>query len=761
MKRVTFDEAEIAQPADFSAIGAYAQDALDAVAGGALGWPAHWARITVSQKTANVVTVSAGEYHDGEAMYGLFDAADLNLQTYKPVIVSDERWIALILRGAEIVEAAARPFETGEEPLSQSVPVSQSTPKYVARKGSIVVQVGEIAPAPAIRPTINEDDCCIAFVLLKTTGIMAIEANEASRVKTVYEIEGRLAAVEVRVERLFRETAAIATDVASIAASVKAAPSRALVSQLANDVSRTRQMLNFPDDARNYFFDQGLLPDFWDLTHVNSLTRIREGVRMQYAQQYSSDLRMLNADDPDVTVVDDIHVLPAYSEVLRIESPVGSGRQDISNTVHTIVTARIKTKKTTLIRYGETFFVCENVAGWEGLSRRRPGEMFKNNGKIYEVVGYDPNFIWNRVDGRPGHYRIAVKGVSYDTVESTYTDYTSEEFGLTGAIYAQSFLNAQMMVATSVDLYFTRIGPTGDVRLCICELNASGAPDYVSVIATASIAHADLSTGWKKFALPPTLLEPGRRYAWFTVTTGNHQVATNSGNKFTGGTKFSSSDGVWSQGSTAEDFAFRLYAARFERSRTVIPFESLTLENGMSEVELVYDGWQPDSTALVWEIKPQGWTEWVPIDDRDPNPLANLPPLVQLRLVMIGTQDVAPMIVLDTHARSLTGRCRADMTAVSKALEFGFSTDTVQMVINVDNWDAEHHTLTPRLIVGASTLTALAIVATVDPTKPSRTRIVADFVLGAPAASARARIDATTDSVLLQPFVQDIQINAF
>ncbi|MBP0440692.1 hypothetical protein [Tianweitania sediminis] len=760
MDVVNFTEAEIVSPADLTAIGEFSREAFDARDQAALGWPAHWARITVSNSSSDVVTVSSGDYYEGDAVYSSKEVLTVNLQSFKPTIVSDERWMALILRGAEQVVQATRAFETGEEPLTESVPVNQSTPKYVRRVMSVVTQQGPISPAPAVVPTIAEDDCCIAFVRLKTTGIVEIVSNEASRVKSVFEIEGRLRVVELQISTIFKEIEAITTNLAAVAAAVKLVPPRELISQLTNDVSMVRQQLNFPAAARNYWFNQALVPDDWDLGHVDSIARIREGVRFQYAQQFLQTMEIVNPTNPDIRIIEDKFVLPAFTETLRLESPVGAGRQDISNTVHTVRTAHTGRRSTTLVRYGSTVNVCENTAGWESIGNRRAGEIFSVSGREYVSTGQTSN-PWNQTElGQNGHAQYGVRSVIRDTITTTYTYYTTEEFGLNGAIFAQTFLNAQMMVLSSIDLYFTRVGATGDVRLALCEINPDGTPNYDEIITTVNKPVGQIANGWNKFTFSPALLEPGKRYAWFTVTTGNHQIAKNSGNQFTGGTLFSSSDGVWSQGSTTEDFSFRLYAAKFAKSRVEIEMDALQLADGMTEIELVYEGWEPAGTARVWQIQPYGTDEWIDLDDRDPNPLANLPPLVRLRLVMIGTQDLAPMIVMDQYTKQLTGRCRPDMQALSDEFTLGFTTTTLQTVTNVDNFDPAHHTFAPKIMIGSTVYTPSSTAVVVDPIKPKRRKVTANFTVPSTGV-ARYRWDMNSDNVVDMPFIQDVQANFY
>ena len=768
MKLVDFEQAEIIQPKDWTAISQEARDHFDAIHQGAWGWPVHWARITVSKKAGNstTVVVSDGEFHTGKPVYRIGDNVELDLQEYFGALAGgDESWLALILRGTEETIEVQRPFETSDQPLIESKPVQRGTVKYHTRKAEVIVQPGTIGPAPQPRPTIAETNCCVAFVRVNATGVQDIVVNQAARVKTVFEIEGRLTVVEGKVETLYQATQAIVTDLATVAAAVERMPDPRLIDQFARDISRTRQELQFPEEARNYWFDQALVKDLWDLQHPDSLVRVQEGLRFPYAAVRNSQLFIAQPDNPDIVVIGGKYVLPAYDEVMRIESPLGSGRVDISNTVHTIQTAHTGTTSTTSIRYGPTVKVCENTSGWNtaDLADRRAGEIFAVSGKEYQSLGKTDNPWNNTTLGQNGHAQYAVQNVIRDTIVSTYTYYTTETYGLNGALYAQTFLSSQMMVATRIDLYLTRVGSTGDITLALCEVLPDGTPHYDRIITQSVVEQADLRVNqWVPFVFDrPTLLEPGKRYAWFTVTTGNHQIAANSGNTFTGGTKFQCSDGIFSQGSTTEDFSFRLYAAKFKKSRVTIQMEPIELENGMTEIQLVYEGWEPAGTSRPWDIKPIGADEWVPMDGRDPNPLTNLPPQCNLRCTLVGTQDVAPMLVMDTYSRVQTGRCRSDVRAVSDEIAFGYATSTIRVVMNVDAFDPNLHDYDPKIMVGGVTIDPQGVTLTPDPTKPGRSQYAANFPLGAPATSARLRIEGTSTSVVAQAFVQDIQLNAY
>lgn len=763
MDLINFTNAEILEPEDLTKISQSAQEAFDARDAGALGWPAHWARVTVSKASADIVTLTSGEYYDGDVVYYSKETISMNLQSSKPQVATDERWVAIILRGSEVEEDETVFLETSEQPLVESIPVEATRPKTIRRKMTAIPQSGAIMVAPAQQPTVNENDCCVAFVRLRSTGIEEIIPNESARVKTVYEIENRLTLVEQSISVVVELTESLQTDVANLAAKFDEIPDAELFRQITRDVSIARQLLNFPEEARNYFYDNGLLRDaFWDAAYATADYRVNEGTRFPYAIQQENVLRLLNTTATDISLYDNTVLLPAYTERLRIENPQGKLKKDIANQVHTVRTAVEHTVSHTRLRYGETVTVCENAAGWGQVADKKANEIFNVGGQQFVSKGRTDN-PWNsdpRSNG--GHKEYAVQRVIKDSYTSTYTSYHVEEFGLSGAVYAQTFVCSQVMVATSIELFFTRVGSEGDVLLCLAEAGPTGAPDFDKVIVKINKPQADLELNkWNKFTFRPTLLEQGKRYAFFTVTTGNHQIAASDDNAFQGGTMFVSSDGVWAQGDIKQDLSFRLYAARFAASRTIVPMENLQLTGGMTELEMIYQGWSPDFTSLVWEVKPEGTDVWVPMDARVPNPLANLPANVQLRAVFLGTEDVAPSIFMNTGAITRTGRMKFNQRAISQSLEFGFSTDQVQIVMNVDAFDTAVHDFEVKLIVGGVEVAAISETEKIDLAKPSRSTIIANFDLGAPAASARVLVNGHTTSVVNVPFIQDIQVNAY
>ncbi len=753
MQRTSFADAEIADYADFDAIGQQAQEAIDGLWQDAIGYPAHWAAFTVAKKSAQEITVSAGRYVAGKIVYAHEAPANMNLQLHIPVAASDQRWVAVLLRGREVTDTATRPFETSDDPET-SVIVNRTTPKTIRRVVDLIVQPGEANPVP-VKPLVDSTDACIAFVLLKSTGIDAIEPGNSSRVKTLFEVEGRVTALEVDLDGLFMRTETIETQIVNITAELTQIPRREVIRQMQRDIGAARLKVDLPDEARAYVFDDGLITDRWDMAHVDWLARIEEGIRFGFAAEAQARLEVQAEDDPKIAFRDR-RMVPAFDEVTRIANTALDGSLNISQLVHTETTLVRKEASRIRITYGPTMHACENAAGWSGLGGdARVGQMLNVGGETFEVVYRDANY-------GPGHQTYGVRQIRQEIYSEPYWEYVTEEVGINGSIYGQTFLVAQPMQITSLDLSFARVGGDGDVHVFIVETTTGGAPRFDAVLAQGKLTHADLVVGWNRVVLPITLLESGKRYAFVTVTTGAHALHVSAANKYTGGTQFLTTDGAFAQGSTETDICFRLNAARYRSPRTVIPMQALNLADGMTQIDMLFAGWVPGGCKLGWEIRPSGSPVWTELDDGDPskNPLVGLPASVELRMVMMGTADLQPMIQLDQKAVSRVARNRNTMRAVTKSFPFGFATTSIQTQYTLDSFDPDRHTFTPAIMVGNAVVNPTTTEVTIDPQMPARRTYLSTYMLGASTTAARMRPSATTNNVASVPFVQDAFIAA-
>ncbi|WP_036291566.1 hypothetical protein [Methylosinus sp. PW1] len=754
MDRKIFTDAEVAEVTDFNDIGSFARDGVDHVVGGAIDYPRHWADFAVSQLNPLQLSISAGSLFAGAIVYRNATAAVISVQSYLPIISSDRKYIAILADGAVETVSGNRLVEVDantEETVSQSLPIAET------RKINFTIVQGAASPTPA-KPAIPSDRCCIAFVELSNTAIIAIEIFQDLRAKSLYEVEGRMTQAEGAVSDVQSSVKTIKTDILSIYGQLGNIPSPVAFRQLKTDVALIRVKLKLPDAARAYWYDPALLGDAWDAANASWLARIREGIRFPWAGQRDAQLALLSSDNPSLTITGNL-ALPVWTEETRIEVLGDGGSVNISELTHTVVTAVQKTLSRTVTEYGPTVTICENQAGWGALANQSVGALFTKDGETFQVVAdLGPGAPW------PGHEIYEVQQVIQRTVTDTYWDYITNEVGLNGSIYGQTFLNAQASIVTSVDLSFKGVGVNGDVHLLILGCYDDGEPNFDNVIAHVVKNVIDLSVGWVKFSMTPTLLDPGKRYAWATVTTGNHSLETVSGNKFAQGSRFLCTDGVWSQPSVDSDFAFRLNCAKFATTRTVVDFQPLTLDSGMTEIRILHAGWQAAGVPVTWRIKnpalPNAQWQSLTLDNADgASDLMGLPPLVQLQAVFIGTTELQPAIVLDANARGVTYRPRGECVAISQSHDFGLSTTSIQTETEFDQFDAAKHAATPKIVIGSTVYTPTSVVVTVDAANAKKRKLLAAFTVPSTTA-ARYRIDMTSTEVTDVPFVQDVMMTA-
>lgn len=749
MDTILFTEAEVAEPSDFDAIGAHARAGQDAIVGGAIDYAHHWADIGVSTATAIALSLSGGSLFVEDVVYTNADAVTVDLQAHLPLVTGDARWVALLLRGVEATATENRMVETDAD---TGATVQMAVPKISTRRWEVTIQQGLSSPTP-IRPTVAATECCLAYVELATTGIVSVEMNQADRVKTLAEVEGRVTVLEGDMASAVRRVSSIETDIANIAVRLKDVPNPIVVRQMQRDLAQLRRTVAMPAEARAYWYDAGLLKDEWATTDASWLARVREGVRFAWAAERDMQLALVDASSSAIRSAGTL-LMPAWDETVRLSVDGDGGSKNISQLTHTVTTATLKSLSRTVTEAGASTLVCENAAEWAFIRNLAVGELFTVNGETFRNLGYANTF-------GPGHNVYAIQHLIVRTYDETYWEYETEEIGVNGSIYGQTWLCAQPMVLTSLDLSFTRVGSDGDVHLFICECDESGQPQFGQVLAAVTKAVADLATGWVTFDLTPTLLESGTRYAWFTVTTGNHALETVSGNKYAQGSLFWATDGAWAQGDVETDFAMRLKGAKFVATRTAVEFSPATLENGMTDLRFIHAGWAPGGTALTWEIFSDGGDGWQPLTltSGDTSWLAGLPALTRIRAVFTGTTDLQPAMRLDATARVMTFRPRGDFRAVSVDHDFGVSTTTVRIDVTLDRWDDAKHTVAPKVVVGATVVAPSAVVVTPDLTNEKKRVVSASFTVPS-TTSARARVDMATTEVTDVPFVQDIAMYA-
>lgn len=732
----------------------------------------------VIQTAPAVVTVGSGRlYHNGLVFYNDNEGGtSLDLLGVLPVVT--RRYVGVVAWGQEIqTDTEPRTFLT--DPVTRAT-VARVVSTESRRWTNISSVVGAEGPDPQ-KPAIASNTLAIAWILLDSTGVLAIEMVEDNRAPNLRDLDNRMNENDGWRIRTSSRLDTLATDLAALAARLAGTASMQLALRLAADIARVKEELNLPDSYTSWGADHFLTDDESDVhtepPNADYLAKVEEGIRFPPAAERDAQLGLLNPLDP-VVINQANFILPLYHEKTRLEIIGQDSELSISQYQFQTISWELCTKTRTRIRFGTPMYVCYNGCWWFAPSGQDwqtsigMGEwangfggstgMTPNTDLIYDPIRNiltrgDETFQILDVQDVSTHtiLRIAQFWVD-EIVDSYYWRQIVTIEGLSGSVVGQTFLNSQGGWLTSVEMFFTRTAASGDVQLMICECNDIGAPNYQKVIARGTM-QADLLRGppyGTKFGLLPTYLAKGKRYAIVLQTPGNHFVALVHNNKFAQGSLFTSTDGAWASGDLTKDMAFRLNFAEFESTRCTVQLFGLELNGGIAAIDLNFDSTRPPGTTISFEIQHNG--VWVPLGYYDNNPLVALPPLLPLRCTLVGTTDEMPGIGVAANSRSLTSRPRNDFRHISTARTMPNPVNTVYVDFRLDAWrDAPYHTFTISLLTGVNYQTVCPpslIEDEVAPDDPTGLRRRCTWNVaalgGAPITAYKIRCEGTSDNVL-------------
>jgi len=350
-----------------------------------------------------------------------------------------------------------------------------------------------------------------------------------------------------------------------------------------------------------------------------------------------------------------------------------------------------KTRTRRRLRYGQPFSVCSNNQWWQSGSYDQRSGIFRRGNETFNAVVEG---------GRPGHWLMRVQQFWEDSEEEAYWDAIVTKEVISGSILGQTWLSAQDGWLTHIDLFFTQVASAGDVQVMITE-TTNGAPDLKRVIARSTLNQNNIKT-WPvetKVPIGPAYLTKGVRYAIVLTTPGAHVVSFIQGNKYAQGTLFYFADGGdFAVADTAKDLAMNLYMAEFRNTRQEIQIQPFELENGIVEIDILSQSFVPQGCELVWQVQVDG--RWRSLNASDLGALNGRPPLLNARVVFIGTTDLMPSLTFGNASTVTTRRARTDFAHVCNTRTMPSPVDSVEVLLRLEGWDANRHTNECALLVG-------------------------------------------------------------
>lgn len=344
-----------------------------------------------------------------------------------------------------------------------------------------------------------------------------------------------------------------------------------------------------------------------------------------------------------------------------------------------------------------------------------------------------------------------------DTTGVTYVSVGSVASTGNGSIIGQTFRAPKDGILTKIKARVADLGSAGDIICYICDTRDDGAPDMAQVMATTTVAFADLTTGWLSFSNEPIYTTKGGLYAAVFVSTGAHTLETSIGGKYSQGTFFTCTDGAWFHGNSDEDIGIQVYYAEFPNLQTITTMNPLDLQGGIGGVQFKFYEVAPEGANRVIQGQINGvWSDLA--SDNSAYPFANLPAQVLLRQVISGTKDLMPLTNHDI-SKSTTFRSRGDFVGVSKLITTGAGVTSITVTARLLRYVEANHNCVIKVMKSDDTQVTAGAVSDTPTDDPLIIERTATFTV-ASLTTFRIRVEGTTDSVLNTFGVQELLYEA-
>lgn len=703
-----------------------------------------FAGLGVSRTSSTTVTVAPGRYYDGQArMYGLDAAQDIDLTPYLPTVGS--RILAVVTYGQQVnANSAIRDFYDPE--TKDMVPRQVYLEKH--RQVLLTIVAGAEAGTP-VKPAIPADYLGIAYVTITTTGVAdqaAITAIDENEIVSLGDAYTRVLAMEAWQRRVDASLSSLRGDMADISAALKGLAGSTAILTLAREVASIRELVGLPATYTASHADSYMTSAQSWTGHINWLAKVDEGLRFADANLNDQALQQLSSIDPNVTVSPGGLLLPKYTEVITVAIGDTAAERDQAVPMSQYQTVTISGTQLQLSRlrrrYGEEFVVSTGNRYWQTGAYDPVANIFARSGEAW--VASSPS-------AAAGNHRLQRLTRYFEDVwAEAYWEYGGVPRAVTGKVLAQTRIAPASRWVTGYDLYFQQAAATGDVTLVVAGVK-DGSIDLTQIYATVTKPAAQLHTGWNKFPIEPFVMLRGARYALVVVTSGDHWLMTSNTNDFTGGTLMTLADNQYSVALLNRDLCFREYCARFNATTTIVNLNPWTLDGGIAGVDVLAPCWHSSSAQLEYEFKSGGtWYTLSAIEGA--TPFNGLPALVEARIRMVHTNDLAPGIMLGT-SRVRTSRPRTTFTGISNAWTTASAVSTVSLEFWLSGYDAAFHTYTPKLRHGAGYSTVVAASSVSAKARGDGVTVVTAVWSGLPAITSYCwQLEGTTSSAL-KPFV--------
>jgi hypothetical protein len=684
-KQVIFRDRQEVQDADLNNIGAFAAEGMDRIVRDAITDEKKFAGFAVSKTGATEVTIAPGTYFTNGQRFIREAANQIDFLSQLPLVT--KRIAAIIVTGQTI--------ETNVQPRDFIIDVETGAtePDSVAmqslRYAEFQLAYGTESPTPQ-KPTISSNVLVIAWVTLSTSGVDATEKATENEIMSNKRLASRATALELWRREAGEQITTLGSDITTLANKVAERADASLLTRVFSDVAEIREILDLEDNFSGYGSENFLWTgqSISDPDAVGYYASVEEGLRPPAANAANVPISLFNPLDSSVKVATNGLCLPRYTSVTRLALEEFSQQLSIAQYEFQEVNYQTATMQAQRIRFGASRTVCTNGSFW------RTGNFDLVRGIFTDRLGRTYQVDTNQLAGRTRR----LQEFWYDTETVAYQERVVTTHTITGSMVAQTFLNTQGGWMTSLDLFFTQVAGSGNVRVLIAR-TSGGKPDLERVIAETTVQASELVQGtdasvaseWTRIPMIPTLLEAGERYAIVLITGGDHFVGLTMGANYGAGTLFFSTDGDFFMGDLTRDMMLKTNFASFDRPRIEVDLGSLNLSGGINDIDIAFEGITPEGTELFFEVRPQGSARWFRLDGGEDNPFQGLPALVNFRAVFMGTRDLMPGLRL-TGSSVVVSRPATTFTWFSLPRTLPAASQDFKVIVTLDYFNSATHT---------------------------------------------------------------------
>ncbi len=743
-RAVIFRDRQTVTEDDLNNLHGFARASIDHMALDAIERGRRFTGFAVTADTATSVNVQDGRlWYNGQVFYRAdADGVDIDLLALKPAI---NRKVVAIVASADLIETdeQERDFEVDAE---NQVYEADSVAVESRRRARLEAIGGAEAVAPQ-PPAVDAGGVIVALVHMDAAGIVEIARNTAAELRNLGDVAGQVEILNAFADETRPQVATLRSDLARLSADAAATGNKELLLQIAGDVAGIKARLDIPDTYVGYRALPFLDASKSDPGAAGYAARLEEGLRFPFAASETSELALLNPNQPQAKVSAGGLLLPAYVKAERRITKGDNGTLSLADysaqEARTLVRLQMSRAR---VRFGGDFEVTVGGAWWNAgtyLGRLNDGirGVFQKGGEEFQV------YETGKVD-QDGHKIVRLAKFWTDEVAAPYWSRVVTEDEKLGYAHVETFLNAQDRWVVGLGPHLKAKPANGSITVGICE-TYRGEPDLSRVIALTTVNAADVQLvgaagGFPEIAIEPTFLKGGERYGYFIVTQQNFQigVADAAGADSSGATGqyfYGMNGGKWFAEPSVH-LLWRDFTAVFPKSRVDIDLTGLQLAGGIQAIDILAEAVVPGSTDLVYSVQIGG--VWRPLDPSDPGVLATLPALAAFRATFVGTPDVMPGLMLD-GSQVVVSRMALAAKHVSEEAAVA-SSETAGMTIRMRGFDPDHHTVVMKIDRGPGVVETHDTLVTL--THPDGVvEKIATFDLGAAMTDYQGIIEMTTD----------------